>query len=303
MLSAIDIDHYQAQGYFVAKGLFSAAEVKHYRAHYEAMRLRERDSDDDSIVAEKAMEQELLDQPDPLLKYPRLLQPHRQGDETSLSYLLDRRLRDCLTDLLGLEPFAVQTMFYFKPPGARGQALHQDQYYLRVQPGTCMAAWLAVDDCDEENGCLHIVPGSHDWPLLCMTEADKEESFSHHTVELPDNIKSVPITMNAGDVLFFNGQLVHGSFPNKTRDRFRRSLIAHYIVGEAKQVYKWYHPVLRMDGSTVVLNTSNVGGTCGSWINEQGKSSLTMQEEIIDPMFEVDDQVKAAGKQFEAGSS
>ena len=40
--------------------------------------------------------------------------------------------------LLGREPYAAQTMFYFKPPGARGQALHQDQTPLRVQPGTCL---------------------------------------------------------------------------------------------------------------------------------------------------------------------
>jgi hypothetical protein len=32
-------------------------------------------------------------------------------------------------------------MIYFKAAGARGQALHQDQYYLRVNPGTCCAAW------------------------------------------------------------------------------------------------------------------------------------------------------------------
>ena len=71
------------------------------------------------------------------------MQPHRQ-DEASLKWLIDERLNTAMTGLLGREPFAVQTMFYFKPPGARGQALHQDQYYLRVQPGTCIAA---MDGC------------------------------------------------------------------------------------------------------------------------------------------------------------
>ena len=47
-----------------------------------------------------------------------------------------------LTGLLGNEPYAAQTMVYFKPAGSRGQALHQDNYYLRVHPGTCMAAWM-----------------------------------------------------------------------------------------------------------------------------------------------------------------
>lgn len=302
MLGQADVAQYQEQGYFVAKQLFSKDELNHYKEHYETMRLKELNSGNNSIISENALPA-LADKPDPLLTYPRLMQPHRQGDQTSLNYLLDERIREHLTSFLKLEPFAVQTMFYFKPPGARGQALHQDQYYLRVQPGTCMAAWLAVDDCDEVNGCLRVVPGSHDWPLLCMTEADSKESFSHHTVTLPEDTKSVPVVMKAGDVMFFNGQIVHGSLPNSTTDRFRRSLIAHYIVGDAQKVYQWYHPVLRMDGSSVELGSSVVGGTCGTWVDQDGQAILKEQEEIVDPMFTVNDQVKAAGKQFEAGSS
>jgi len=37
---------------------------------------------------------------------------------------------------------------------SRGQAFHQDNFYLRVKPGTCVAAWVAVDDADEENGSI-----------------------------------------------------------------------------------------------------------------------------------------------------
>ena len=55
--------------------------------------------------------------------------------------------------------------------------------------------------------------------------------------------------MAAGDVLFFNGSVIHGSFPNASRDRFRRALIGHYVAGEAEKVSQFYHPVLRMDGS------------------------------------------------------
>ena len=41
----------------------------------------------------------------------------------------------------------------------------------------------------------------------------------------PDDAVEIPVDMQAGDVLFFNGQIVHGSLPNTTTDRFRRSLI------------------------------------------------------------------------------
>ena len=62
------------------------------------------------------------------------MMPHR-FDETSLQWMIDARLNEWMTSILGREPYAVQTMFYFKPPGARGQALHQDQFYSARRPG------------------------------------------------------------------------------------------------------------------------------------------------------------------------
>jgi phytanoyl-CoA hydroxylase len=278
MLTPQQIQQYHEQGYLIVSNLFSEEEITFFRAHYEAMRRRE-------VTAQSKPESKTTFlEGDPLLTYPRLMQPHRR-DEASLQWLIDNRINQCLTALLGQEPFAVQTMFYFKAPGARGQALHQDQYYLRVQPGTCMAAWMAVDDCDEENGCLQVAPGSHTWPLLCVTEADTSRSFTDVTVSLPEGVKAVPVLMKAGDVLFFNGQLVHGSLPNTTTDRFRRALIGHYIVGEAEKVYKWYHPVLRMDGSEVQLCQSELGGTCGVWVDETGSAELEMQVEVVNQVF------------------
>jgi ectoine hydroxylase-related dioxygenase (phytanoyl-CoA dioxygenase family) len=247
---------YRRDGCCVIPSLFSPDEVETLRAHF--MRLRRAGKypgDFDGVDLTSA---------DPLKRFPRMIHMHR-WDETSLNWLLDPRLREILTALLGSEPFAVQTMLYFKPAGARGQALHQDQFYLRVQPGTCMAAWLALDDCDEENGCMQVVPGSHTLPLLCPTAADTQVSFTDVTVPLSSEMSPVPVLMRAGDVLFFNGQLIHGSFPNISADRFRRSLIGHYIAGEAQEVGGYYHPVLRMDGSTVALETNADSGPCGIW--------------------------------------
>jgi phytanoyl-CoA hydroxylase len=76
--------------------------------------------------------------------------------------------------------------------------------------------------------------------------------------------------MEPGDTLFFNGQLVHGSLPNRSADRFRRSLIGHYIAGEARQVAQFYHPALRMDGSVITPDESRDGGACGVWVDQDG---------------------------------
>jgi ectoine hydroxylase-related dioxygenase (phytanoyl-CoA dioxygenase family) len=261
MLTNPVIADYQRQGYAVVPGLFSPEEVARLRDHYMLLRQQGEYPGDFAGID--------LTSTDPLKKYPRLIHMHR-WDETSLRWLLDARIGAWLTLLLGAAPYAVQTMLYFKPPGARGQALHQDQYYLRVQPGTCMAAWLALDDCDEENGCMQVVPNSHTLPLLCSIEADTTQSFTDVTVPLPEGISPVPVLMQAGDVLFFNGQLIHGSSPNSSTERFRRALIGHYIVGDAQQVAEFYHPALRMDGSTVTLERSEAGGACGVWVEKDG---------------------------------
>jgi ectoine hydroxylase-related dioxygenase (phytanoyl-CoA dioxygenase family) len=253
-------------GYTVARGMFAAHEVAAMLDHYMQMNIEHSHKGDVSAITEES---------DPLKRYPRLLQMHR-WDEVSLQFLLDERIRVCMTEILGSEPYAVQTMIYYKPPTARGQALHQDQYYLRVEPGTCCAAWLALDDCDEENGCLQVVPGSQALPVLCTVAADTAQSFTDVTVPVPAEMNVVPVRMRAGDVLFFNGQLIHGSYPNTSSQRFRRSLIGHYVVGEAEKVYKWYHPALRFDGSVVTLGESQDGSECGVWVEQDGTPVVEM---------------------------
>ena len=264
-IPAASITEFAAQGFTIARGLFDLDEVAQLRQHFICINQEHR-QDMDSIQ----------DSSDPLALYPRVMQPHR-WDERSLQWMIDARLNEWMINILGQEPYAVQTMFYFKPPGARGQALHQDQFYLRVDPGTCVAAWMAVDRCDEENGCLRIVPGTHDIPVLCTVDADPDVSFVNDTVELPAGYEPIPLVMDPGDVLFFNGQLVHGSYPNSSEDRFRCALIGHYIVGEAEAVSKWYHPVLRMDGTEVELGVSENGGPCGVWVDRDGDQVAVLE--------------------------
>ena len=259
---------YTTDGYVIAQQVFTPDEVALYRDHY--MRLREEGAHPGDFAGAD------LTSEDPLKRYPRMIHMHR-WDEPSLRWLLDSRLNACLTKLLGREPYAVQTMLYFKPAGARGQALHQDQFYLRVQPGTCMAAWLALDDCDEENGCMRVVPGSHKWPVLCPIAADTTQSFTDVTVPIPPDQEIRPVLMKAGDVLFFNGQLVHGSYPNTSPDRFRRALIGHYIVGDAEKVGEYYHPALRMNGSIVKLGSNKGVGPCGVWVDRNGKREINVE--------------------------
>lgn len=208
---------------------------------------------------------------DILSRYPRFVHPHRHpstlAGQIARELMVDPRLLAVVENLVG-PTYGAQSMFYFKPPTARGQALHQDNMSLQAHPETCVAAWIAVDDCDASNGGLIVIPGSHVNDMLCLEASNAIESFSNSTVKLP---KDTPITraqtvMEAGDVLFFHGSLVHGSLPNTT-ESFRRSLIFHYIPQSSVEVAKFYQPLIRPDGQEVAIDESVGGGACGdAWV-------------------------------------
>ena len=112
---------------------------------------------------------------------------------------------------------------------------------------------------------------------LCTKPADPKLTDAPLTVPLPPGVEPMPVIMEPGDVLFFNGSVIHGSYPNTSKDRFRRALIGHYIVAEAEKVAKFYHPVLRMDGTEVSLDVSEGGGPCGAFkVHEDGQTVVEL---------------------------
>ncbi|MEM7534487.1 MAG: phytanoyl-CoA dioxygenase family protein [Chloroflexota bacterium] len=265
MVESTLTQHFQQNGYAVARGLFSEDEIAMYKQHY--MDLRHNGEYEGDFAGVQISDGD-INKADPLQQYPRMIHMHR-WDETTLAWLLDDRIRQHLNAFLGNDPYAVQSMLYFKPPGARGQALHQDQYYLRARPGTCVAAWLALDDCDENNGCLQVVPSTGDLPVLCAVQADTTESFTDVTVPLSEEMQPEAMKMDAGDMLFFNGSVIHGSFSNRTESRFRRSLIGHYVTAESENLTSYTQPMLTFAGDEKWLDVSPMGGACGVWVDNE----------------------------------
>jgi phytanoyl-CoA hydroxylase len=257
------LNAYDEQGFVVARQLFSPEEASDLLTHFRKLRGSEGRELDYTGEAYKE-------------EFPRMLHMHR-WDERSLEWLLSERIADWLRGIGGdEEPYAIQTMVYYKDPGKRGQALHQDQLFVRAQPGISIAAWMALERADEANGCLRVAPGSHKLPLLCASETNTEVSFTDIGSQVPDDLETVAVVMEPGDVLFFHGKLIHGSLPNITKDRSRVSLIGHYVTGDATRVADFYHPVLRMDGTTVELENSPEGGPCGTWVTREGERIVEM---------------------------
>ncbi|MCS7209878.1 MAG: phytanoyl-CoA dioxygenase family protein [Fimbriimonadales bacterium] len=176
--------------------------------------------------------------------------------------LLHPRVLDVLEALIGPDVLALQTMLFHNPPGTGGQGWHQDSYYITTYPDTLIGAWLALEPADELNGCLWVVPGSHCEPIY----PPRNNTYAHvhaanafddlHEVENVSHLDDtqntltqvvrkypppIPVPMAPGDVLFFDGHLLHRSYPNRTADRWRRSFVCHYC--NARSWVPWNHGV------------------------------------------------------------
>lgn len=245
---------FEKQGYLIVKGLFSADQLQEIEDTFEEI--------SHHFIPDHFEPKLDSSVDDPLSRYPRVMHPHR-FNETAMKYMLHQPVMAILAELYGEEALAAQSMFYYKPPGSRGQALHQDNFYLMVEPGNCIAAWTAIDAANEENGGLLVVPKTNDYEIVCPEMADSKESFTTHFVKPPKEEKAIPAIMDKGDVLFFNGNLIHGSYRNKTKNQFRRAFICHYANESATKISNFYNPLYRADGVSVNLEANEAGGPCG----------------------------------------
>ncbi len=257
-----DLADYRRDGFVVLRGFLPADEVAEIKARFDELA-------DAGETVPDLWEPRLGD--DPLARYPRVMHPHR-FDDASRDLLIDTRFRDVLRRLLDDEPLAVQTMFYFKPPGSRGQAFHQDNYYLKVKPYSCIAAWIAIDPSTPENGGLSVCPGTQDLDIECPDTADSDVSFTSDFVAPPPGHDPQELRLEPGDVLFFNGSVVHGSQPNTTTDQWRRSFISHYMPAAATHIGAWYlDHAIDFDGTSFVRELNGDGGPCGDEIEAGGE--------------------------------
>ena len=159
------------------------------------------------------------------------------------------RIVSIATALLGPDVKLLQDMALLKPPffGSR-KTWHQDCPYFTIDPPRVIGLWIALDDATSENGCMHIVPGSHRGGPIphrqLQVEGESFEDFGIASNADPasnagktedqdrdpsvDLSTAIPIPLKAGSALVFHGLMVHGTPPNRTPDR-RRAVQLHYM--------------------------------------------------------------------------
>jgi phytanoyl-CoA hydroxylase len=144
------------------------------------------------------------------------------------------KLLDSVADLLGENLLFHYSKINMKPPSI-GSAVewHQDLAYYPLTNTDSLAVLLYLDDADETNGCLRVIPGVHRNEIL---NHSWNGLFRGQITEPVDGSKAVAIEGRAGTAIFLHGMTPHASAPN-TSPYARRTLILSYRAADAYPVY------------------------------------------------------------------
>lgn len=290
-------------GYLVAPALVSQQDVAELRQHTDDLmqgklpeqagtRMKDRDVTKDTGVSAQGIEAppDHLSPDEKAQFFLRIHMLHRKL-ELHERYMLHPRVLDVLEVIIGPDVLAMQTMLFLKPPGKPGQGWHQDSFYIPTHPDTLCGAWIAIDDCDEQNGAMWFAKGSGAEPIYppCPESGygfgDKLVKDIHYVKGVSDTDDSknllsqvankydqVLTPAKAGDVVFFNGHVLHRSKMNWSKDRYRRSFVSHYC--NARSFTQWGADDRKDIAYHVDVRDPVTGMTNGSHILARGDSHL-----------------------------
>ncbi len=141
-------------------------------------------------------------------------------------------------ELLGPEIDCFVTQFIFKNQGALGQPWHQDSHYFAFSKGPQIGMWLAITRATLQNGCLHVLPGSHKEPVLKhVPDARTYALYGYDEIVGHDTSKSIPALLEPGDLLVFHSHLMHRSTDN-VADEIRAAMVWHYAEAGTEDLTK-----------------------------------------------------------------
>lgn len=233
------LNQYKQSGFVILKSVFSKEECEEVVNHMEDLHTGKK-------ILEGFFQQD---------KYGARTFNQHLYDPIVLSLLIHPRLHEPLSTCLEDEPEGIQSMHFYE---GSEHPLHQDQYYLPE----CMSAWMAMVDVNENNGALVVQPGSNNGKLVTkddvtmILEPNETYEQQQHNRYFPavekvfkeNGIKLKHVYVDAGDVVLFDGKLIHGGSKILTPGTRRHALACHYIpYSSTKWERDW--PRFSFDGS------------------------------------------------------
>jgi ectoine hydroxylase-related dioxygenase (phytanoyl-CoA dioxygenase family) len=130
-----------------------------------------------------------------------------------------------------------------KPPKDNGKfAFHHDFYFWPLDRPRMISCWLALDRATPENGCMHVIPGSHRDPryqpvgcdlsedihLSPVSRGPGEPASLYNEVRTWDADRAFPVELEAGECMFHHCLNYHMT-PMNVSDRQRRALVLIFM--------------------------------------------------------------------------
>ncbi len=145
---------------------------------------------------------------------------------------------DAVERVLGPNVMVWNTHWFPKFPGdGTYVSWHQDATYWGLNPPNVTTAWIALSSSSTENGCLRVVPGTHQGELLPQRETFAPSNMLSRGQEIAvqvDEARAVNLVLGPGEFSLHHIGIVHGSGPNLSNEA-RIGLAIRYISPDVVQ--------------------------------------------------------------------
>jgi phytanoyl-CoA hydroxylase len=186
---------------------------------------------DADLIAEASRHVDWLIEQNPGIRPERLGHQLVGSDPFWLRLVSDPRLLDIAEQFIGPD-IALFASHYISKPAGDGQPVlwHQDGSYWPLEPMNVVSLWLAVDDSTPENGCVRVIPGTHNLELQELERRDDVANVLSSGMDetAVDEAAAVDMVLRAGDVSIHHPNVIHGSNANLSPRR-RCGLTIRYI--------------------------------------------------------------------------
>nr|XP_049705816.1 probable phytanoyl-CoA dioxygenase [Helicoverpa armigera] len=235
-LTPEQLKFYRENGYLVIRKLFGLQTLDSYRQRFTDVCEGRVEKGRVTVVKDRSLSTHHTRPEDYINKIQELLY-----DEVYSTYSEDPRMLHIVSQLIGEDLTAVNCMLINKPPGTHEHPPHQDILYFPFRPAhKILATWTAIDPVSRDNGCLYMLPGSHNPPVLHehRDHVNQAKLFFYGLVnagELAPEHLRVHLEMEPGDTVFFQSTLVHGSKPNVSQ-AYRKAMTCHFASSECQYI-------------------------------------------------------------------
>ena len=152
------------------------------------------------------------------------------------------RLLDVMQDLLGDTVILRHSHFFVKLPGdGKRVSWHQDSSYWPLSRSKVVSAWLAIDDSALDNGAMQVIPGSHKTAQITFHDSEPEENnVLSQTVRDASRYGGSPVSLalKAGEMSLHSDWTLHGSDVNQS-ERRRCGLAMRFLSYDVQAYNGW----------------------------------------------------------------